>query len=76
MLNDVLDQLESAIREMGDENTALKSQIAELESENAKLKDHNETLQLEFLDLEEKNKETVQRVSEILTRLNQMNTKS
>lgn len=76
MLNDVLDQLESAIRAMGDENAALNAQITELKSENSQLKDQNETLQLEFLDLEEKNKETVQRLSDILTRINQINTKS
>ena len=76
MLNDVLDQLEAAIRSMGEENATLKAQLAELQNENAKLQDQNETLQLEFLDLEEKNKETVQRVSEMLNRLNQINTKS
>lgn len=69
MLENTLPQLEQLIEKIISKNTQLKSQIAELEQKNIALVDENETLQLEVLEGEEKHKQTSSVLTELLTKL-------
>jgi regulator of replication initiation timing len=57
------------IDELINQNNRLNNELSELKAQNEKLVDENETLQLEVLESEEKQKETSQTLSGLLSKL-------
>jgi uncharacterized coiled-coil DUF342 family protein len=69
MNNETLPKLEQLIDELINQNNSLSNELLELKAQNDKLVDENETLQLEVLESEEKQKETNQTLSGLLSKL-------
>ncbi len=69
MNNETLPKLEQLIDELINHNIRLNNELSELKAQNEKLVDENETLQLEVLESEEKQKETSQTLSGLLSKL-------
>jgi regulator of replication initiation timing len=69
MNNETLPKLEQLIDELINQNNRLNNELSELKAQNEKLVDENETLQLEVLESEEKQKETSQTLSGLLSKL-------
>ena len=69
MNNETLPKLEQLIDELISQNNRLNNELSELKAQNEKLVDENETLQLEVLESEEKQKETSQTLSGLLSKL-------
>jgi len=69
MNNETLPKLEQLIDELINQNNRLNNELSELKAQNEKLADENETLQLEVLESEEKQKETSQTLSGLLSKL-------
>jgi len=69
MNNETLPKLEQLIDELINHNIRLNNELSELKAQNEKLIDENETLQLEVLESEEKQKETSQTLSGLLSKL-------
>ena len=69
MNNEILPKLEQLIDELINQNNRLNNELSELKAQNEKLVDENETLQLEVLESEEKQKETSQTLSGLLSKL-------
>ena len=69
MNNESLPKLEQLIDELINQNNSLNNELSELKAQNEKLVDENETLQLEVLESEEKQKETSQTLSGLLSKL-------
>ncbi|MAD90902.1 MAG: DUF904 domain-containing protein [Pseudoalteromonas sp.] len=69
MNNETLPKLEQLIDELINQNNRLNNELLELKAQNEKLVDENETLQLEVLESEEKQKETSQTLSGLLSKL-------
>ena len=69
MNNETLPKLEQLIDELINQNNRLNNELSELKAQNEKLVDENETLQLEVLESDEKQKETSQTLSGLLSKL-------
>ena len=69
MNNETLPKLEQLIDELINQNNRLNNELSELKAQNEKLVDENETLQLEVLESVEKQKETSQTLSGLLSKL-------
>jgi len=69
MLENTLPQLEQLIEDIIEKNNQLKKQVTELEQQNSLLIDENETLQLDALEGEEKQKQTSDVLSNLLSKL-------
>ena len=69
MNNEILPKLEQLIDELINQNNRLNNELSELKAQNEKLVDENETLQLEVLESDEKQKETSQTLSGLLSKL-------
>ena len=69
MLENTLPQLEQLIEQIIEKNNHLKSQVAEVEKQKSVLVEENEMLQLEDLEGEEKQKQTITVLENILDKL-------
>jgi len=69
MLENTLPQLEQLIEQVIEKNNQLKQQVAELEQQKSVLADENEMLQLEALEGEEKQKQTSDVLTGLLSKL-------
>jgi len=69
MLENTLPQLEQLIEQVIEKNNQLKQQVSELEQQKSVLADENEMLQLEALEGEEKQKQTSDVLTGLLSKL-------
>lgn len=69
MLENTLPQLEQLIEHIIEKNNQLKSKVTELELQKSKLEDENENLQLEVLEGDEKNTQTNEVLTNLLSKL-------
>ncbi len=69
MLDNTLPQLEQLIEQMIEKNNQLKKQVTELEQQKSELAEENEMLQLEALEGDEKQKQTSDVITGLLSKL-------